>query len=32
MDKKILHRFFMGTASFEEEKAVCKAQLQISVA
>lgn len=23
MDKKILHRFFMGTASFEEEKAVC---------
>ena len=23
MDKKILHRFFMGTASFEEEEAVC---------
>ena len=23
MDKEVLHRFFMGTASFEEEKAVC---------
>lgn len=23
MDKEVLHRFFMGTASFEEEEAVC---------
>ena len=23
MDKKVLHRFFAGTASFEEEEAVC---------